>query len=260
MDKVKIEAILKEKITSITPLYQGLSNENFLINDKYVFRQKNIGDIFYHPVAEQVFDNQTFLMHLSPKPIHYFKNGNRISKYIPNTRYLDKNNENDFILIAKALSKLHSSKIKIKTKFSPLKRLNYYKKSIKPNLHIQSEKIIIKNYLKYKKTYVPCHNDIVLGNMLFKDNKLYLIDYEYAALNDPYFDLASFISENDIMEQDKITLFLNTYFKGNAFETNKLTDFIHFLDLLWYYWAMYNYETKKKEIYLEIANNKKSRL
>jgi hypothetical protein len=38
---------------------------------------------------------------------------------------------------------------------------------------------------------VPCHNDLTLMNVLFTDRRAWLLDFEYAGMNDPLFDLGS---------------------------------------------------------------------
>ena len=37
----------------------------------------------------------------------------------------------------------------------------------------------------------PCHNDLLPGNMLFGSDRVWLLDYEYAGMNDAFFDLAN---------------------------------------------------------------------
>jgi aminoglycoside phosphotransferase (APT) family kinase protein len=38
---------------------------------------------------------------------------------------------------------------------------------------------------------VPCHNDLLPGNVLFADDRTWLLDFEYAGMNDLSFDLAN---------------------------------------------------------------------
>jgi thiamine kinase-like enzyme len=40
-------------------------------------------------------------------------------------------------------------------------------------------------------TPVPCHNDLTLMNVLFTDGRAWLLDFEFAGMNDPFFDLGS---------------------------------------------------------------------
>ena len=38
---------------------------------------------------------------------------------------------------------------------------------------------------------VPCHNDLLPGNVLFAEDHTWLLDYEYAGMNDVFFDLGN---------------------------------------------------------------------
>jgi len=38
---------------------------------------------------------------------------------------------------------------------------------------------------------VPCHNDLLPANVLFAEDRAWLLDYEYAGMNDVFFDLAN---------------------------------------------------------------------
>ena len=38
---------------------------------------------------------------------------------------------------------------------------------------------------------VPCHNDLLPGNVLFADDRVWLLDFEYAGMNDVFFDLGN---------------------------------------------------------------------
>jgi hypothetical protein len=40
-------------------------------------------------------------------------------------------------------------------------------------------------------TPVACHNDLTLMNVLFTDGRAWLLDFEFAGMNDPFFDLGS---------------------------------------------------------------------
>ena len=117
------------------------------------------------------------------------------------------------------------------------------------------------NQITKNKPLVMSHNDLVKGNILFSKNKTYFIDREYGSLNYEYFDLASFISENNL-NNNEIDIFLNEYYKAKLNETikNRISIFIKALDILFYYWACYYYFLRKDSIYKEIANEKKYRI
>jgi len=58
---------------------------------------------------------------------------------------------------------------------------------------------------------VPCHNDLIPGNVLFDDDRVWLLDYEYAGMNDGFFDLAN-LSVNVGLGSDDDERVLTAYF------------------------------------------------
>lgn len=56
----------------------------------------------------------------------------------------------------------------------------------------------------------PCHNDLLNGNFLLND-RLYILDWEYAGMGDVFFDLANFSNNHELTaEEDR--LLLDCYF------------------------------------------------
>jgi thiamine kinase-like enzyme len=46
----------------------------------------------------------------------------------------------------------------------------------------------------------PCHNDLLAGNFVLGEDRLWIVDWEYAGMGDPAFDLANFAVSNDLDE------------------------------------------------------------
>jgi len=63
---------------------------------------------------------------------------------------------------------------------------------------------------------VPCHNDLLTANLLDDGEHLRIVDWEYAGMGDPYFDLANLAVNNGFAEAEDRTL-LASYF-GTATE------------------------------------------
>lgn len=56
----------------------------------------------------------------------------------------------------------------------------------------------------------PCHNDLLNGNFLLA-NKLYILDWEYAGMGDPFFDLGNFAA-NQALSDEGCELVARRYF------------------------------------------------
>lgn len=57
----------------------------------------------------------------------------------------------------------------------------------------------------------PCHNDLLPANVLFAPDRAWLIDFEYAGVNDLFFDLGN-LSVNAGLDDDADTAVLEAYF------------------------------------------------
>ena len=58
---------------------------------------------------------------------------------------------------------------------------------------------------------VPCHNDLLPANFLRDGEALTIIDWEYAGMNDRYFDLGNLAVNNELGPEDELRL-LEAYF------------------------------------------------
>ncbi len=96
---------------------------------------------------------------------------------------------------------------------------------------------------------VLLHNDVVEGNLLKVDGKIKLIDFEYSGLGNQIFDVASFLTEREITEEQK-ELFISQF---EGIDKDKLKTVCAFLQIFWARWAFYKYDMSRREIYKEIA-------
>jgi thiamine kinase-like enzyme len=61
----------------------------------------------------------------------------------------------------------------------------------------------------------PCHNDLLPANFVHDGERLRLVDWEYAGMGDPYFDLANFAVNNEL-DPDGESELLAAYGGGDA--------------------------------------------
>lgn len=61
-----------------------------------------------------------------------------------------------------------------------------------------------------QRPFVLCHNDLHIGNIL-ENKELHFIDWEYAGLGNPLFDVSSILQYHELSNENT-ELFLNTYF------------------------------------------------
>jgi thiamine kinase-like enzyme len=58
---------------------------------------------------------------------------------------------------------------------------------------------------------VPCHNDLLTANFLHDGERLVIVDWEYAGMGDPFFDLGNFAANNELGDAEEERL-LGAYF------------------------------------------------
>ncbi len=256
-----------EPINSVRQMKLGLSNDHYLINDRYLLRvPKKPLRYDLSPANEKLMETALgALIHPSIPLLAFDAQRNlKITPYIQGFHEFDAQQASltTYQEIAHLLRKMHQTAISGLQKFDGLDRCYQYRKRAKINPH-PKEKAIIDNYLLFlSDQQVPCHHDLVSGNILLFSDHVEIIDLEYGGYDDPYFDLASFISENNLKDPDLIKYFLKQYFLTplTAEHYQKVMAFLQFNDLLWYYWALMMNELYHDDVYLHIAKEKAEHL
>ncbi len=83
-----------------------------------------------------------------------------------------------------------------------------------------------------------CHNDLLRANRIYSAGRLWAVDWEYAAMASPWYDIAVVINGDSLSAPDTEAL-LNAYLGRAADERER--DMLHqygciyrYLELLWY--------------------------
>lgn len=183
--------------------------------------------------------------------------GIKVTKYIENaSTYGECSLENKIELVAACMKSFHQEPLSCDYRFDVIAKLHDYMSQCQ-NFPFTFEGFEdVKAYIgSVYDEQVFCHNDWVDGNLLFDHQRLYLIDYEYSGMNHPYFDVMSFLSENEIDDEHLRERFYQIYFDGEI-PYQALTQWELFEDVLWCYWAWSMYERRHDLIYQEIAEAK----
>jgi thiamine kinase-like enzyme len=61
----------------------------------------------------------------------------------------------------------------------------------------------------------PCHNDLLAANFIADGSRLWIVDWEYAGMGDPYFDLGNFAVNNELDAEGEREL-LESYGSGDG--------------------------------------------
>lgn len=195
LEKINIK---EDEVVKIKKIHQGFTNMSFYveINNKKAY-QVRIGQN-----NEIVDRNNEFLVlkALNSKLFLYYNkdNGDAVKKWIIGRTLQKKDINND--LLKKLIKKINSLH---KTNISQLNLLshNYFVFWKEQKLE-KEDQFFYQDLIKKigQKPWVFSHNDLNLKNILFneKNKKLFFIDFEWARINHPLWDLANFIREVDL--------------------------------------------------------------
>lgn len=185
-------------------------------------------------------------------PLLYFgDDGSKVTGYIPNAITMSADTictKKHLEQVANIFLTLHNSNVDTCVPFEVFDMAESYEKII-----VDKKVCMFDNYVATKEAVmaikkeidqtfdvkrVPCHNDPLCENWVEGDGKMYLIDWEYAGMNDGMWDIADVSIEAGLSHENDMVL-LSAYLKHEP----TLNDKKHFLaskiyvDYLWTLWA-----------------------
>jgi len=173
--------------------HQGYCNENYLVvadSEKYIVRKLLRDDI--DRAFEWKVQNLAYAQGITAEPLIFDReNGFMVFTFLEGEHKTELSSD-ELKHLAQTLQKLHNISINAKP------------------IELQTDTSTIDNYAK---EYVLCHNDLNPQNIFFSD-ELKFIDWEYAGVNDRYFDLACVCVEFGL-EGEMQRVFLEAYFEGD---------------------------------------------
>ncbi len=223
-------------ITSVKKI-GGLNNNNYKVSyngDDFFIRICTNLYLDHDRATEFQIINKASAISLTPKPYYFsIKSGNMILPWINgNMPTEDEFSSINFInKLTKRLKELHNLNCEklfkpfnhIKTRIDLCKKFNI---SLPNYIDTLSKKL---NYLEFVLNNNPtiglCHNDLNCSNILLSNNNLYFIDYEYSAMGDVFWDLAtiSWLLDDNCRKDLLIQYF--GYYKEEDYK--KLLDFLY---------------------------------
>lgn len=235
----------------------GMSNKNFLVHlngRSYVLRVPGNGSEGMVNRSYEEFNSlEGSRMGINP-PVRYFnaKTGIKLVDYVEKAETLNSatiQRHENMKRIAMIYQNLHHSHIRMKNEFNVFREIEKYDTLM--------EKAGASMYEGWEKTreqinalepllnqlgvdLQPCHNDAVPENFLQSPNgTIYLIDWEYAGMNDPMADFAALFLESEFTPENQ-DFMLNLYFNGIIPEVayKKILCYQILWDYLWAQWTV----------------------
>lgn len=252
---LKVDA---DDITGITTLKKGMTNRSFVFickGRKYIMRIPGEGTsrlinrtqeaAVYRIIDDKgICDNN---LYINPE------NGYKITEFIENSRVCDPGSRNDLIKCMKKLRDFHEMKLTVEHEFNLFEQIDLYES------FWQGEPSVYKDYPETKQNVlslqkyinshagqkVLTHIDAVPDNFLFSEDaqgneRIYLIDWEYAGMQDPHVDLAMFCIYA-LYDRPQIDELIRIYFENDCPQETmiKIYCYIAVCGLLWSNWCEY---------------------
>ena len=251
-----IENILKvnkKDIHNIHTLKKGMTNRSFIFtvnNKRYIMRIPGEGtdklidrreeyDVYQRVKKEPYTET---ILYLNPD------NGYKISEFLENTRNSDSNNVQDVKENMNELGKFHSQNYQVDHTFDIWKQIDFYESLRKTASSYRDYEEIKDRVLKLKPfiddnvtKWSLCHIDANYDNFLIdQNNNVFLIDWEYAGMQDPDLDIAMYAIYAGYTKE-KIDQLINIYYENKVSENirYKIYAYVAVGGLLWSNWCEY---------------------
>lgn len=254
--KALLMQVLKEEDYAFLERMGGLTNHTYHVRMKdgreYVVRIPGEGtEAMIVRRDEKVSTELACGLGIDAKMLYFGWDGAKVTEYIPGAVTMNGELLHDPVHIAQMAQifrKIHTCGMDTRVPFEVFDMAESYEKIIRSenvamfaDYPLQKQRVMeiksdIDEHVSPKK--VPCHNDPLCENWVEGNGKLYLIDWEYAGMNDGMWDVADVSIEAGFgAEEDR--LLLHSYLEREPgegdyrhFVANKI-----FVDYLWTLWA-----------------------
>ena len=192
----------------------GYNNTNYSVivsGKKYFIKVANRNERLVGSSLQNEVEcmKKAYLLQICPKLIFYDPQKSiMVTEFIEgNFNFNQANAKNRYI---KLLHTLHHSHIQFENEFCPFKTIQKYtelalqrkvclpefltKEIIPKTLALKKEELFLEK--------VPCHLDPQFYNILDSGSQLYLVDWEFAAMSEPLFDLASMCASEEFSDEE----------------------------------------------------------
>lgn len=242
-----------EEIQEIQALKKGMTNRSFEFScrgERYIARIPGEG------TDRLINRRQEFEVYEALKgtdicdPVVYIspESGYKITKFIENARPCRKENKKEVEDCMRYLKAFHDRKLQVAHTFQLFEQIEYYERlrgdypSDYEDYEETKKKVFeLKAYIdRQPKTVALSHIDAVCDNFLLTPEKMYLIDWEYAGMQDVHVDIAMF-AIYAMYSKEEVDWLMACYFQGepSGAVRVKIYCYIAVCGLLWSNWCEY---------------------
>ncbi|WP_270529833.1 phosphotransferase [Limosilactobacillus vaginalis] len=242
-----------EAINQIHVLKKGMTNRSFIFScqgKRYIMRIPGAG------TGQLIDRHQEYDVYQKIKGLPYVertlylnpKNGYKLTEFIEDSRNCDPNSWNDVQQCMHLLKQMHQKNLKVDHQFDLAGQINKYEQlHSTPSAYRDYSKVKqqVEKLLQYvdslDKEWTLCHIDANADNFVFdQQGNIFLIDWEYAGMQDPHVDIAMFAIYS-MYDQSQIDYLIDLYFEHPVSEDirYKIYAYVAICGLLWSNWCEY---------------------
>lgn len=240
-----------KEIKKIEVLKKGMTNRSFKFsvrNKSYIMRIPGEGtnEIINRQQEYEVYQKIKDLKISDHLVYISADNGYKITEFLDNNRECDPNNPSDVKKAMNKLKEFHDLDLEIGHSFNLFNQIQFYEdlwegkssvfrdyKETKENIFTLKEMI---DTIPKERTLT--HIDANPDNMLFVGDEIRMIDWEYAAMQDPHLDIAMF-AVYSLYNRQEVDSLMDLYFtEAIEWQTRmKIYAYIAIAGLLWSNWC-----------------------
>lgn len=234
----------------------GLTNHTYKVTmnnaEEYAVRIPGLGtEELIIRSNEQISTQLACELGIDAQMLYFGENGTKVSRFIPNaiTMSADTLKKPEHIQqMAEIFKKIHTCGVDTKVPFEVFDMAEGYEKIIQEKQvgmfddysKIKEEVMQIKTEIDSTVEIhkVPCHNDPLCENWVVGNGRMYLIDWEYAGMNDGMWDLGDVSIEagfDDVCDEILLRAYLGK--EPDVIEKKHFLASKIYVDYLWTLWA-----------------------
>ena len=191
------------KSIKVNPINSGITNINFEVtvgkNKYFLSMPYSNSELLNINYVNKYYNNKICgEINISPRVTHFIESENLLVTEFINSKHssLDMfQSFNEIERLVKNIKCLHNAKPFLKN-FNMFNRISSYQNILKRyclpqklNRYVNNIKSLKDKLYLPKHKLVPCHNDLLPENIINKNNKIFIIDFDYSGNNDPCFEL-----------------------------------------------------------------------
>lgn len=240
------------RIDSFEPMKVGMTNDSYVFHcdeGAFILRLPGAGS---EALIDRKQEHQVYQL-LAGKGITdeviFFdpQSGVRITRFIPGARVCDPNSTADIEQFVRVLQGFHNLRLQVEHEFDPWERLEYYESLLEGKPSRYDDYPALKQQIKQiydwtkqqPRDIVLAHIDPVADNFLLTETgDTYLIDWEYAAMQDRDIDIAMF-AVYSLLNKEQIDQLIEIYQgdQPDRRQKKKIYAYIAIMGLVWSNWS-----------------------